>query len=128
MNGSRSATWKDQAGRRYVQFKYKRKIKEAYAEQEIDKNVWVLKATPRCWRRSIKEKTWNSVIWPESISDEQEGRSVCRLFREVPALGGFMAHAMHVGQVFLCPAYLSIQGRRGQGFDGPAPRPLDPSD
>jgi hypothetical protein len=31
-----------------VQFKYKRKIKEAYMpEQEIDKNVWVLKATPK---------------------------------------------------------------------------------
>ena len=31
-----------------MQFKYKRKIKEAYMpEQEIDKNVWVLKATPK---------------------------------------------------------------------------------
>ena len=31
-----------------VQFKFKRKIKEAYMpEQEIDKNVWVLKATPK---------------------------------------------------------------------------------
>ena len=30
-----------------MQFKYKRKIKEAYMpEQEIEKNVWVLKATP----------------------------------------------------------------------------------
>ena len=51
-----------------VQYKFKRKLKEAYMpEQDIDKNVWILKATPAVLEKIYKGKTWNFATPPASM-------------------------------------------------------------
>lgn len=113
-----------------VQFKYKRKIKEAYMpEQEIDKNVWVLKATPKVLETIYQGK--------DMEFRDATGKALWTNKKDVPyiAFSGKCPHLgcgykwrthKTLGQVFLCPCHLSIYDAGGKVLDGPAPRGLDP--
>lgn len=112
-----------------VQFKFKRKSKEAFMpETEIDKNVWVLKATPAVLDKVYKGKdldfhdSTGQVIW----SNKKDVPFVA-FSGKCPHLGcGYKWRAHKVlGQVFLCPCHLSIYDASGKVLDGPAPRSLD---
>jgi Rieske Fe-S protein len=112
-----------------VQFKYKKQVKEAYLpEAEIEKNVWILRATP-----AVLEKVYQG---KDMEFRDAKGKSVWVNKKEVPyvAFSGKCPHLgcgykwrKHkiLGQVFLCPCHLSIYDASGKVLDGPAPRPLD---
>ncbi len=112
-----------------VQYKFKRKLKEAYLpEQDIDKNVWILKATP-----AVLEKVYQG---KDMEFRDATGKHVWTNKKNVPyvAFSGKCPHLgcgykwrKHkvLGQVFLCPCHLSIYDAGGKVLDGPAPRPLD---
>lgn len=112
-----------------VQFKYKRKVKEAYMpESEIEKNVWILKATPNVLNQVYQGK--------DMEFRDAAGKSVWTNKKDIPyiAFSGKCPHLgcgykwrQHkvLGQVFLCPCHLSIYDASGKVLDGPAPRPLD---
>ena len=112
-----------------VQFKYKRKVKEAYMpESEIEKNVWVLKATP-----AVLDKVYQG---KDMEFRDAAGKAVWTNKKDIPyvAFSGKCPHLgcgykwrQHkiLGQVFLCPCHLSIYDASGKVLDGPAPRPLD---
>lgn len=112
-----------------VQFKYKKKVKEAYLpEAEIEKNVWILKATPAVLNKIYQGK--------DMEFRDASGKAVWTNRKEVPyiAFSGKCPHLgcgykwrQHklLGQVFLCPCHLSIYDAAGKVLDGPAPRPLD---
>jgi len=112
-----------------VQYKFKRKLKEAYMpEQDIDKNVWILKATP-----AVLEKIYQG---KDMEFRDATGKSVWTNKKNVPYIA-FSGKCPHLGcgykwrthkvlgQVFLCPCHLSIYDASGKVLDGPAPRPLD---
>lgn len=112
-----------------VQYKFKRKVKEAYLpEQEIDKNVWVLKATP-----AVLDKIYQG---KDMEFRDATGKHVWTNKKNVPYIA-FSGKCPHLGcgykwrthkvlgQVFLCPCHLSIYDASGKVLDGPAPRPLD---
>ncbi|MBX3236619.1 MAG: ubiquinol-cytochrome c reductase iron-sulfur subunit [Nitrospiraceae bacterium] len=113
-----------------IQYKYKRKVKEAYMpEQEIDKNVWVLKATPKVLETIYQGK--------DMEFRDAAGKHVWTNKKDVPyvAYSGKCPHLgcgfkwrthKTLGQVFLCPCHLSIYDAAGKVLDGPAPRALDP--
>lgn len=113
-----------------VQFKYKRKIKEAYMpEEEIDKNVWVLRATPKVLETIYQGK--------DMEFRDATGKALWTNKKDVPyiAFSGKCPHLgcgykwrthKTLGQVFLCPCHLSIYDAGGKVLDGPAPRGLDP--
>jgi len=117
----------DDAG---TQFKFKRKVKEAYLpEAEIEKNVWILKATP-----AVLEKVYQG---KDMDFQDATGKTIWTNKKDVPyvAFSGKCPHLgcgfkwrQHkvLGQVFLCPCHLSIYDAAGTVLDGPAPRPLDP--
>ncbi|MEQ1790767.1 MAG: ubiquinol-cytochrome c reductase iron-sulfur subunit [Nitrospiraceae bacterium] len=117
----------DDAG---TQFKFKRKVKEAYLpEAEIEKNVWILKATP-----AVLEKIYQG---KDMEFRDGAGKTIWTNKKDVPyiAFSGKCPHLgcgfkwrQHkvLGQVFLCPCHLSIYDAAGTVLDGPAPRPLDP--
>jgi len=117
----------DDAG---TQFKFKRKIKEAYLpEAEIEKNVWILKATP-----AVLEKVYQG---KDMEFRDATGKTIWTNKKDIPyvAFSGKCPHLgcgfkwrQHkvLGQVFLCPCHLSIYDASGKVLDGPAPRPLDP--
>ncbi|CAI4030731.1 putative Quinol-cytochrome c reductase, iron-sulfur subunit, modulated with PRC-barrel (modular protein) [Nitrospira tepida] len=125
--GNANKIKKDDSG---VQFKFKRKVKEAYMpEQEIDKNAWVLKATPE-----VLDKIYHG---KDMDFRDEKGRVVWTNKKDVPyvAFSGKCPHLgcgykwrKHkvLGEVFLCPCHLSIYDAAGKVLDGPAPRPLDP--
>lgn len=112
-----------------VQFKFKKKVKEAFMpEAEIDKNVWVLKASPAVLEQVYKGK--------DQVFHDSTGREVWVNKPSVPYIAysgkcphlgcGYKWRAHKVlGQVFLCPCHLSIYDASGKVLDGPAPRPLD---
>lgn len=114
-----------------VQYKYKKMVKEAFMpEAEVDKNVWVLKATP-----AVLEMVYQGKDMP--FYDSQ-GKLVWTNKRNVPYVA-FSGKCPHLGcgykwrrhrklarEIFLCPCHLSIYDSAGQVLDGPAPRPLDP--
>jgi Rieske Fe-S protein len=112
-----------------VQFKYGKKVKEAYLpEAEVEKNVWILKATP-----TVLEKVYQG---KDMEFRDADGKTVWVNKKEVPyvAFSGKCPHLgcgykwrKHkiLGQVFLCPCHLSIYDASGKVLDGPAPRPLD---
>jgi Rieske Fe-S protein len=117
----------DDAG---TQFKFKRKIKEAYLpEAEIEKNVWLLKATP-----AVLEKIYQG---KDMEFRDATGKTIWTNKKDVPYIA-FSGKCPHLGcgfkwrkhkvlgQVFLCPCHLSIYDASGKVLDGPAPRPLDP--
>jgi Rieske Fe-S protein len=112
-----------------VQFKYGKKVKEAYLpEAEVEKNVWILRATP-----TVLEKIYQG---KDTEFRDADGKTVWVNKKEVPyvAFSGKCPHLgcgykwrKHklLGQVFLCPCHLSIYDAAGKVLDGPAPRPLD---
>jgi len=114
-----------------VQFKYKKKVKEAFMpETEIDKNVWILKASPAVLQEVYRGK--------DMEFRDQTGRVVWTNKKEVPYIV-FSGKCPHLGcgykwrkvpklgkEIFLCPCHLSIYAPSGKVLDGPAPRPLDP--
>jgi Rieske Fe-S protein len=112
-----------------VQFQYTRKVKEAYMpEAEIEKNVWLVKATP-----SVLEKVYQG---KDMEFRDVAGRAIWTNKKDMPYLA-FSGKCPHLGcafkwrkhkvlgQVFLCPCHLSIYDASGKVLDGPAPRPLD---
>ena len=113
-----------------TQFKYKRKVKEAYLpEAEIEKNVWILKATP-----AVLDKVYQG---KDMEFRDATGKTIWTNKKDVPYvvfsgkcphLGCGFKWRQHkvLGQVFLCPCHLSIYDASGKVLDGPAPRPLDP--
>lgn len=112
-----------------TQFKYKRTIKEAYMpESEIEKNVWVVKATP-----AVLEKVYQG---KDMEFRDATGKALWTNKKDVPFLA-FSGKCPHLGcgykwrkhkvlgPVFLCPCHVSIYDASGRVIDGPAPRPLD---
>ncbi len=125
--GNANKIKKDDTG---VQFKFKRKVKEAFMpEQEIDKNVWVLKATPKILEEVYKGKDMEfrdaagRLVWTNKKDTPYVAFS-----GKCPHLGCGYKWRKHkvLGEVFLCPCHLSIYDASGKVLDGPAPRPLDP--
>lgn len=114
-----------------VQFKFKKSVKEAFMpEAEVDKNVWVLKASPAVLEGVYRGKDLEfkdhsgQVIWTNkrdvpyvAYSGKCPHLGCGYKWRNVPKLGR---------QIFLCPCHLSIYDPSGKVLDGPAPRPLDP--
>ena len=112
-----------------VQFQYKRKLKEAYMpESEIEKNVWLVKATP-----AVLEKVYQG---KDMEFRDATGKAIWTNKKDIPYLA-FSGKCPHLGcaykwrkhkvlgQVFLCPCHLSIYDASGKVLDGPAPRRLD---
>lgn len=114
-----------------VQFKYKKKVKEAFMpEAEVDKNVWILKASPAVLEGVYKGKDMDF--------RDHTGRLVWTNKKDVPYVA-FSGKCPHLGcgykwrkvpklgkEIFLCPCHLSIYDASGKVLDGPAPRSLDP--
>jgi Rieske Fe-S protein len=113
-----------------VQYKFKKKVKEAFMpENDVDKNVWVIKASPKVLEEVYKGR---DMEFKDSV-----GRTIWVNKKDFPYvvysgkcphLGcgyKWRAHKL-LGQVFLCPCHLSIYDPGGNVLDGPAPRPLDP--
>jgi len=113
-----------------VQFKYKKKVKEVFMpEADVDKNVWILRASPQVLEAVYKGKDMDF--------HDAQGRLLWTNKRDVPYIvySGKCPHLgcgykwrghKKLGQVFLCPCHLSIYDASGKVLDGPAPRPLDP--
>ena len=112
-----------------VKFQYKRSIKEAYMpETEIEKNAWVVKATP-----AVLEKVYQG---KDMEFRDHSAKPIWTNKKDVPYLA-FSGKCPHLGcaykwrnhkilgPVFLCPCHLSIYDASGKVLDGPAPRPLD---
>jgi Rieske Fe-S protein len=113
-----------------TQFKYKRKVKEAYLpEAEIEKNVWILKATPDVLERVYqgKDMEFRDATGKTLWTNKKDVPYVV-FSGKCPHLGCGFKWRKHkvLGQVFLCPCHLSIYDAAGKVLDGPAPRPLDP--
>jgi len=112
------------------QFKYTRGFKEAFMpEQHIEKNIWVVKATPAVQqaiyggkdRKFYDDK--GNVVWVNKANATHIGFS-----GKCPHLGcGYKWRRTknYPDGVFLCPCHLSIYDEAGKVLDGPAPRPLD---
>jgi Rieske Fe-S protein len=112
-----------------VQFKYKKKVKEAFMpEAEIDKNVWIIKASSAILEQVYKGKdmefhdSTGRTVWTNKQNFPYIAYS-----GKCPHLGCGYKWRSHktLGQVFLCPCHLSIYDAGGKVLDGPAPRPLD---
>ncbi len=112
------------------QFKFTRGFKEAFMpEQEIEKNIWVVKASPEV-QKSVYEgedkKFYDNkgdVVWTNRANDPYIGFS-----GKCPHLGcGYKWRRTKnfPDGVFLCPCHLSIYDESGKVLDGPAPRALD---
>ncbi|MBM4119481.1 MAG: ubiquinol-cytochrome c reductase iron-sulfur subunit [Nitrospira sp.] len=113
-----------------IQFKYKKKVKEAFMpEAEIDKNVWILKASS-----SVLEDVYQG---KDIEFRDSSGRVVWTNKKNVPYVV-FSGKCPHLGcgykwrkvpklgkEIFLCPCHLSIYDPAGKVLDGPAPRALD---
>ena len=113
-----------------TQFKYKRKVKEAYLpEAEIEKNVWILKATPEVLEKVYqgKDMEFRDATGKTLWTNKKDVPYVV-FSGKCPHLGCGFKWRKHkvLGQVFLCPCHLSIYDASGKVLDGPAPRPLDP--
>jgi len=117
----------DDAG---TQFKFKRKVKEAYLpEAEIEKNVWILKATPAVLEKVYQGKDMEfRDVTGKTIWTNKKDVPYVAFSGKCPHLGCGFKWRQHkvLGQVFLCPCHLSIYDASGTVLDGPAPRPLDP--
>jgi Rieske Fe-S protein len=113
-----------------TQFKFIHKVKEAYLpEAEIEKNVWVVKATP-----AVLEKVYQG---KDMEFRDATGKTLWTNKKDVPYIV-FSGKCPHLGcgfkwrkhkvlgPVFLCPCHVSIYDASGRVLEGPAPRPLDP--
>ncbi len=118
---------KDNVG---YQFKYTRGFKEVFMpEQRLEKNIWVVKATPAVQNTIYggKDKKFHDdkgdVVWVNKANAPYIGFS-----GKCPHLGcGYKWRRTknYPDGVFLCPCHLSIYDEAGKVLDGPAPRPLD---
>ena len=110
-----------------TQFEYKRKIKEAYMpEAEIEKNVWLVKATPAVLEKVYQGKDMEFL--------DTDGKAIWTNKKDIPYLA-FSGKCPHLGcaykwrkhkilgQVFLCPCHLSIYDASGQSAGWPCPSP-----
>ncbi|RMH31933.1 MAG: ubiquinol-cytochrome c reductase iron-sulfur subunit [Nitrospirae bacterium] len=112
------------------QFKFTRGFKEAFMpEQQIEKNIWVVKATPDVLQEVYggKDKKFyddkGNVIWVNKANNPFVPYS-----GKCPHLGcGYKWRRTKnfPEGVFLCPCHLSLYDEAGKVLDGPAPRPLD---
>ncbi|HNP59203.1 MAG TPA: ubiquinol-cytochrome c reductase iron-sulfur subunit [Nitrospirales bacterium] len=112
------------------QFKFTRGFKEAFMpEQQIEKNIWVVKATPAVQKAVYQGNDMKfydnkgDVIWVNKSNSPYIGYS-----GKCPHLGcGYKWRKTKnfPDGVFLCPCHLSIYDEAGKVIDGPAPRPLD---
>ena len=111
------------------QFKYKRKVKEAYMpESEIEKNVWVLKVTPAVQEKIYQGKDMEfKDAFGKTVWTNKKDFPYVAFSGKCPHLGCGYKWRQHkvLGQVFLCPCHLSIYDASGKVLDGPAPRALD---
>ena len=112
-----------------VQFQYKKTVKEVYMpESEVEKSVWILKASPEVLDKVYQGKDQEfrdasgSVIWTN-----KKDFPYIAFSGKCPHLGCAFKWRQHktLGQVFLCPCHLSIYDAAGKVLDGPAPRALD---
>jgi Rieske Fe-S protein len=112
-----------------VQFQYKKKVKEVYMpEAEVEKSVWVLKASSEMLDKVYQGKdrefrdAAGKLIWTNKKDFPYVAYS-----GKCPHLGCAFKWRQHktLGQVFLCPCHLSIYDASGKVLDGPAPRGLD---
>jgi len=112
------------------QFKFTRGFKEAFMpEQQIEKNIWVVKATPEVQKAVYggKDKKYydhkGDLVWVNKAKAPYIGFS-----GKCPHLGcGYKWRRTKnfPDGVFLCPCHLSIYDEAGKVLDGPAPRALD---
>jgi len=112
-----------------TQFQYNKKVKEAYMpEYEVEKSVWVLKASPEVLEKFYEDKDQDfrdasgRLIWTN-----KKDLPYIAFSGKCPHLGCAFKWRQHktLGQVFLCPCHLSIYDATGKVLDGPAPRALD---
>ena len=112
------------------QYKYKKHVKEAFMpEAEVEKNVWVLKATPEVLETVYEGQDMKfydskgNVVWTNKKNFPYVAFS-----GKCPHLGCGYKWRRHkiLGEVFLCPCHLSIYDAGGKVLEGPAPRGLDP--
>ena len=113
-----------------TQFKFAHKVKEAYLpEAEIEKNVWVVKATPAVLEKVYQGKDMEfrdatgKILWTN-----KKDMPYIAFSGKCPHLGCGFKWRKHkvLGPVFLCPCHVSIYDASGRVIEGPAPRPLDP--
>ncbi|MDZ4732708.1 MAG: ubiquinol-cytochrome c reductase iron-sulfur subunit [Nitrospirota bacterium] len=112
-----------------TQFEFKHKVKEAYLpEAEIEKNVWIVKATPAVLEKvyqgkdmEFRDATGNT-LWTN-----KKDIPFIAFSGKCPHLGCGFKWRKHkvLGPVFLCPCHVSIYDASGKVMEGPAPRPLD---
>ncbi len=112
------------------QFKFKRGFKEAFMpEQQIEKNIWIVKATPEVQKAVYGGK--------DSKFYDNKG-DVLHVNKANSPYIGFSGKCPHLGcgykwrrtksnpdGVFLCPCHLSLYDAAGRVISGPAPRGLD---
>jgi Rieske Fe-S protein len=112
------------------QFKFTRGFKEAFMpEQEIEKNIWVVKGTPEVQK---------AVYGGTDIKFFDNKGDVIHVNKANSPYIGFSGKCPHLGcgykwrktksnpdGVFLCPCHLSLYDEAGKVIDGPAPRGLD---
>ncbi len=112
------------------QFKFNRGFKEAFMpEQQIEKNIWVVNATPEVQKAVYGGK--------DAKFFDSKGELLHVNKANSPYIG-FSGKCPHLGcgykwrrtksnpdGVFLCPCHLSLYDEAGKVIDGPAPRGLD---
>ena len=112
-----------------IQFQYKRKLKEVYMpEAEIEKNVWLVKATSAVLEKVYQGKDMEfRDATGKAIWTNKKDMPYLAFSGKCPHLGCAYKWRKHkvLGEVFLCPCHLSIYDASGKVLDGPAPRPLD---
>jgi Rieske Fe-S protein len=113
-----------------TQFKFIHKIKEAYLpEAEIEKNVWVVKATPAILEKVYQGKDMEfRDATGKTLWINKKDMPYVAFSGKCPHLGCGFKWRKHkvLGPVFLCPCHVSIYDASGRVLEGPAPRPLDP--
>ena len=113
-----------------TQFKFIHKIKEAYLpEAEIEKNVWVVKATPAVLEKVYqgKDMEFRDATWKTLWTNKKDIPYIA-FSGKCPHLGCGFKWRKHkvLWPVLLCPCHVSIYDASGRVLEGPAPRPLDP--
>ncbi len=112
------------------QFKFTRGFKEAFMpEQQIEKNIWIVKATPEVKKAVYQGKDRKfygdsgDLLWVNKANSPLIGFS-----GKCPHLGcgyKWRRTKSNPDGVFLCPCHLSLYDESGKVIDGPAPRGLD---
>jgi len=113
-----------------TQFKFTHKVKEAYLpEAEIEKNVWLVKATPAVLEKVYQGKDMEfRDATGKTLWTNKKDMPYIAFSGKCPHLGCGFKWRKHkvLGPVFLCPCHVSIYDASGRVLEGPAPRPLDP--